>query len=59
VRLGGGRHCPPSLQVDAAVYEPEVQVSGAHIVSVPYCRQAPLPSQVPSVPQDAAPVSLH
>ena len=36
-----------------------MQVSGAQTVSTAYLRQAPLPSHLPSVPHDAAPVSLH
>ena len=35
MRLPGGRHWPPSLHMEAPVYEPAVHVSGEHIVSVP------------------------
>ncbi len=52
-------HVPAPSQVRAGVNDVPVQVDAAHVVPLAYRRQAPLPSQVPSVPQVEAPWSLH
>src|SRR5215831_6338717 len=50
---------PPPLQVRGGVYVEPVQLPAAHCVPLAYRRQAPLPLQKPSVPQLAAPLSVH
>lgn len=50
---------PMPLQVRAGVNVVPVQAAPAHTVPAPYRRQPPDPSQVPSVPQLAAPLSVH
>jgi hypothetical protein len=52
-------HVPAPSQVRAGVNEVPVQVDAAQVVPLAYRRQAPLPSQVPSVPQVDGPWSLH
>ena len=47
------------LHVRGGVYVEPLQLSGTQIVPLAYCRQAPPPSQVPSVPQVEAPLSAH
>ena len=47
------------LQVRADVSVEPVQLAAAHWVPAPYRRQAPAPLQNPSVPQAAAPLSVH
>jgi len=47
------------LQVRAGVKVVPLHVAVAHTVPVPYSRQPPFPSQVPSVPQLGAPLSVH
>jgi len=53
----GARQVPVAPQVEGGVYTPLLHVSGAHSVPVGYLWQAPAPSQVPSVPHEAAPWS--
>jgi len=50
---------PVPLQVRAGAYVDPTQVAAAQTVPVAYSRQAPLPSQLPSVPQVDAPLSVH
>jgi hypothetical protein len=50
---------PVPLQVRADVSVTPVQLAAAHCVPDAYRRQAPLPLQKPSVPQAAAPLSVH
>ena len=50
---------PVPLQVRADVSVTPVQLAAAHWVPETYRRQAPLPLQNPSVPQLAAPLSVH
>ena len=38
---------------------PDAQLSAAQVVPIGYLWQLPAPSQVPSVPQEPAPLSLH
>jgi len=47
------------LRVRAGEYVDPVHVCATQTVPAAYRRQAPLPSQVPSVPQLAAPLSMH
>ena len=47
------------LQVRAGAYVDPVQDCATHTVPLAYSRQPPVPSQVPSVPQLAAPLSMH
>ncbi len=47
------------LQVDAAVAVLLMHLAGLQIVPAAYRRQAPLPSQTPSVPQLPVPWSTH
>lgn len=62
-----GSHCdgdvvwqvPVPLHVRAGEYVDPTQVAVAQTVPVAYSRQPPVPSQVPSVPQPAAPLSVH
>ena len=48
-------HVPAPSQVRAGVKVVPLQVGAAQVVPVAYRRHAPLPSQVPSVPQVDAP----
>jgi hypothetical protein len=48
-------HAPVPLHSEAAVTTPPVHFAGAHCVPALYLRQPPLPLQVPSFPQLAAP----
>ena len=50
---------PAPLQVLAGVSTFPLQAAAAQTVPCAYLRQAPLPSQLPSVPQPAAPESAH
>jgi hypothetical protein len=50
---------PVPLQLRAGVKVDPTQVAAAHWVEPLYTRQAPLPLQTPSVPQEAAPWSMH
>jgi hypothetical protein len=50
---------PVPLQVRAGVSVDPVQLAATHTVPVAYRRQAPLPLHWPSVPQAAAPLSVH
>jgi hypothetical protein len=52
-------HVPAPSQVRAGVNVVPAQVDAAQVVPLAYRRQAPLPSQVPSVPQVDAPLSVH
>jgi hypothetical protein len=52
-------HTPAPSHVRAGVNVVPVQVDAAQVVPFAYRRQAPLPSQVPSVPQVEAPWSAH
>jgi hypothetical protein len=52
-------HVPVPLHVRAGAYVEPVQLAATQTVPVAYSRQAPLPSQLPSVPQLAAPLSVH
>jgi len=54
-----GRQVPFPSQVRAAVAVAALHVAGAHTVLVPYLRQAPEPSQVPSVPQAVTETESH
>jgi hypothetical protein len=54
-----GWQVPVPLQVRAGVYVAPVQLAGAQAVPLAYRRQAPPPSQRPSVPQLIAPLSAH
>src|SRR5690242_17995940 len=45
--------------VRALVAEPLLHVAAAHVVPLAYFWQAPMPSQEPLVPQDAAVWSVH
>jgi hypothetical protein len=47
------------LQVRAGEYVDPVQLCAAQTVPLAYSRQPPAPSQVPSVPQLGAPLSMH
>ena len=53
------KQVPPPLQVRAGIDVASLQLAAAHIVPLAYWRQAPSPSQVPSLPQLAAPSSAH
>ena len=53
------KQVPPPLQVRAGIDVASLQLAAAHIVPLAYWRQAPAPSQVPSLPQLAAPSSAH
>jgi hypothetical protein len=55
----GATQAPVASHIDGPVYAPEVQRSGAQTVPARYLRHAPAPSQVPSVPQEAAPWSTQ
>jgi hypothetical protein len=48
-------HVPVPLHSEAAVVTPLAHLAGAHWVPALYLRQPPLPLQVPSFPQLAAP----
>jgi hypothetical protein len=50
---------PVPLQVRAGVNVDPVQLPATQIVPLAYSRQAPPPSQAPSVPQVVAPLSAH
>jgi hypothetical protein len=50
---------PAPLQARADVSVDPVQLAATHVVPPAYSRQPPAPSQVPSVPQPAAPASVH
>jgi hypothetical protein len=50
---------PVPVQARGAEYVVPVQLASAHTVPPTYLRQAPLPSQVPSLPQVEAPPSTH
>jgi hypothetical protein len=50
---------PVPLQREAAVSVPPVQAGSLQITPAPYLRQAPAPSQVPSLPQLVMPWSSH
>jgi hypothetical protein len=50
---------PAPSQVRAGVNIVPLQVDGEQVVPLAYRRQAPPPSQVPSVPQLGAPMSAH
>jgi hypothetical protein len=52
-------HVPVPLQVRAGVNVVPLHVDAAQVVPIAYRRQAPLPSQVPSLPQVLAPWSVH
>ena len=52
-------HVPVPLQARADVSVEPVQDAPAHCVPAAYTRQAPPPLQVPSLPQVAAPASVH
>ena len=54
-----GVQVPVPLQVDAEVAVPLVQLAAAQMVPAAYLRQAPLPSQTPSVPQLTVPWSTQ
>jgi hypothetical protein len=51
IDVDAGRHRPAPSQVRAEVIVEPVQVAVAQVVPADHCRQAPLPSQVPSLPQ--------
>jgi hypothetical protein len=55
----GATQSPVGLQVDSGVKTLLSQWAAAQTVPILYLRQAPAPSQRPSVPQDDAPVSPH
>ena len=50
---------PAPSQVRGGVNVVPLQVEAVQVVPVAYLRQAPPPSQVPSVPQVEAPWSVH
>ena len=50
---------PVPLQVRAGVAVDPVQVAATQVVPATYSRHAPAPLQVPSLPQLAAPASVH
>jgi hypothetical protein len=50
---------PAPLHVRAGVNVEAEQVGATHCVPVMYSRHAPAPLQVPSLPQLAAPASVH
>jgi hypothetical protein len=50
---------PVPLQVRAGVNVVPLQLAATHTVPLAYSRQAPPPSQKPSAPQVAAPLSAH
>ena len=52
-------HVPVPLHVRADDAVAPVQLAAAHWVPLAYRRQAPPPLQKPSVPQAAAPLSVH
>ena len=54
-----GAQVPVPVQVRGVVKVVPEQEAAVQTVPLTYCRQAPLPSQVPSVPQPAAPSSVH
>jgi len=53
------RQVPPPLHVRAGIDIAPLQLAPAHTVPLAYRRQAPVPSQAPSVPQLAAPWSAQ
>jgi hypothetical protein len=53
------RQVPAPLQVRAGVAVDSLHAAGAQVVAPEYERQAPAPSQVPSLPQVIAPSSAH
>ena len=55
----GATQAPVASHVDGPVYAPVVHCSGAQTVPIRYARHAPAPSQVPSVPHEAAPWSTQ
>lgn len=55
----GGVHVPAPLQVDDPVFTPALHVPAAQTVPTAYSRQPPIPSHQPSVPQEAAPMSVQ
>jgi hypothetical protein len=58
-REAPGKHAPCPSHVEAGVAVPLPQRAGAHDVPAAYLRQDGPPLQAPSVPQLAAPWSLH
>jgi hypothetical protein len=50
---------PRPSQVETARWVAMAQLSGAHSVPLGYSRQAPVPSQVPSLPHEVAFSSTH
>jgi hypothetical protein len=58
-RSGPDRQVPAPSQRDEPRSVAVGQVGGAQMVPARYTRQAPTPSQVPSRPQVAAPLSAH
>jgi hypothetical protein len=52
-------HVPVPLQVRAGVNELAAHAASTQTVPAPYLRQAPEPSQVPSVPHEGLPASVH
>jgi hypothetical protein len=52
-------HVPVPLQVRAGVAVDPVQLAPTQVVPATYRRHAPAPLQVPSLPQLAAPASVH
>jgi hypothetical protein len=53
------RQLPLPLQLRAGVKATPTHVAGAHVAPAAYSRQAPAPSQVPSVPHASTPLSGH
>jgi hypothetical protein len=54
-----GRHMPVPLQVRAALSMTPLQLAAPHSRPAAYCRQAPMPLQTPSLPQEVTPSSLQ
>jgi hypothetical protein len=59
VWLAPGRQVPAPSQRPANVTLPPLQVCALHVLPAAYSRHAPLPLQVPSVPQLEALLSVH
>ncbi len=55
----GGRQVPVPLQVRAELSMTPLQLAAPHSLPAAYWRQAPMPLQKPSVPQEVTPSSLH
>jgi hypothetical protein len=58
-RESGVTQAPAPSQVEACVSTLDVQLSALHTDPAAYFWQAPLPSHLPLVPQEATPMSVH